>query len=448
MEAAPGYEPVLDLFARGQWALGRGGGAYAAYVDGEQVVDTWGGSARPGSPWQRDTLTVIMSATKGLVSLCVQILVDEGRIDLDAPVAEYWPEFAANGKEGTTVRHVQLHSAGVFGFADAQQLLRWDGSGWDDYDAIAAALAAAPPRWEPGSKHGYHATSFGWLVGELVRRITGQTIGSFFRERIGEPLALDTWIGTPEAALDRVAHVHPTDPDALPRWLSSTYRAMLAVARDPSSLTGQAFLGGNGTSMLDDLEQLVNAPAFLRAEFPAGGGTSTARSLARVFAMVAAGGELDSHRIVSSETIDAFAARTAPVVDELNRELDLPLLFRKATAAPAPIALGYLGNAVGSAPLAMMGPNPAAFGVAGLGGQVAFCDQQHGIAAAFVRSDLALLDTLSADLNACLYQCAARQGVVAPDVTAPHGSPVRRVAKGLGVRYLRRIQRRAGRRLP
>lgn len=441
--SAPGYEPVLDVFAQGTWAFGRGGGAYAAYIGGEKVVDVWGGAARDSEPWQEDTLTVIMSATKGLVSLCVQILVEEGRLDLDALVSEYWPEFATAGKEATTVRHVMAHSAGVFGFPDAQRLLKSDGSGWDDYDAIATAFAAAPTRWEPGAKHGYHATSFGWLIGEIVRRITGQTIGAFFRERIGDPLALDTWIGTPPAEVDRVAHVYPTDPDALPRWLGSTYKAMLAVARDPRTLTGEAFLGGNGTSMLDDLEVLVNSPAFLRAEFPAGGGTSTARSLARVFAMVGAGGELDGHRIVGPETIATFAARTPARPDELNLELDLPLLLRKAAAAPTSSSLGYLGNAVGSAPVAMMGPNPDAFGVGGLGGQVAFCDQQHGIAAAYVRSDLALLDTLAADLTACLYECAARQGVVPHDLVARRGSPVARVLGGLGLRYLRSVQRRA-----
>jgi CubicO group peptidase (beta-lactamase class C family) len=385
-----------------------------------------------------------MSATKGLTSLCVQILVEEGRIDLDAPVTDYWPEFGQAGKAATTVRHLMLHTAGLLGFPEPYDVLGWDGRGWDDYDAIASAFAAAAPSWEPGSKHGYHATSFGWLIGEIVRRVSGRTVGTLFRERIGEPLGLDTWIGTPASELDRVAHVIPTDPELLPRMMRGSYRKMLALTCDETTLTGLSFLAGRGTGAVDQIATLMNTPAFLTAEFPSGNATSTARSLARVFAMVGNGGILDGHRVLAPETIDVFAERRMGLPDELAKEMKLPLPLRRAAANQEPRAMGYLGNAVGSAPTPMMGPSPASFGVAGLGGQVAFCDQQHGIAAAYVRNDLALVDVFSADLTAELYRCAAAQGVVPPSVIAPSGGRVQKAIGRAGAAYLRRVQQRAG----
>jgi CubicO group peptidase (beta-lactamase class C family) len=442
-DASNGYEPVLRLFEDGRRAFGRGGGAYSAYVGGRKVVDAWGGTAGPGRPWERDTTAVIMSATKGLTSLCVQILVEEGRIDLDALVTDYWPEFGAAGKATTTVRHLMLHTAGLLGFPKPYEVLGWDGRGWDDYDAIARAFAAAPPSWQPGSKHGYHATSFGWLVGEVVRRVTGQTVGTFFRDRIGDPLGLDTWIGTPTSEVARVAHIIPTDPQLLPRWMRGFYRSTLALTCDETSLTGQSFLAGHGTGAVDQIEALMNTHAFLTAEFPSGNGTSTARSLARVFAMVGNGGTLDGQRVLAPETIDAFAERRMGLPDELGKEMKPPLLLRKAAGAEEPRAMGYLGNAVGSAPTPMMGPNPASFGVAGLGGQVAFCDQQHGIAAAYIRNDLALIDVFSADLTAELYKCAAAEGAVPAAVLTTSGSRVQRAVGRAGAAYLRRVQRRS-----
>jgi CubicO group peptidase (beta-lactamase class C family) len=338
-----------------------------------------------------------------------------------------------------------LHTAGLLGFPEPYEVVGWDGRGWDDYDAIARAFAAAAPSWEPGSKHGYHATSFSWLVGEVVRRVTGKTVGALFRERIGDPLGLDTWIGTPASEVARVAHVIPTDPELLPRVMRRFYRRTLALTSDERTLTGLSFLAGRGTGAVAQIETLMNTPAFLTAEFPSGNATSTARSLARVFAMVGNGGTIDGHRVLRPETIEVFAERQMGLPDELAKEMQLPLLLRKAAAAPEPRAMGYLGNAVGSAPTPMMGPNPASFGVAGLGGQVAFCDQQHGIAAAYVRSDLALIDVFSADLNAELYRCASAQGVVSQSVIAPAGGRIQQAIGWAGAGYLRRAQHRAAR---
>ena len=204
----PGYEPVRDAFVKGMGSFGYGGGAYCAYVDGRPVVDLWGGNARDGEPWQADTATVLMSATKSFGSMCMQILVDRGQIDVDEKVATYWPEYAQNGKESTTVRQLLLHTGGVVGFDQMDEVLRYDGTGWGDLDVIAARLAESVPSFPPGTKHTYHALTIGWLVAEIIRRVDGRTLGRFFAEEIAGPLGLDAWIGLPEAELPRVAYIH------------------------------------------------------------------------------------------------------------------------------------------------------------------------------------------------------------------------------------------------
>lgn len=174
---APGYETVREVFARGIRGFSAGGACFAAYVHGQPVVDLWGGMAGPGQPWERDTLAVMMSSTKGLVGLCAQILSERGQLEVDVPVSRYWPEFAQNGKGAVLVSHVLTHSAGILELPRDLVSLGWDGRGWDDHEAIAAALAAARPLWAAGEGFGYHALTYGWLVGELVRRVTGKSLG-------------------------------------------------------------------------------------------------------------------------------------------------------------------------------------------------------------------------------------------------------------------------------
>ncbi len=306
MYVAAGFEPVHKAFEQGATDLGDGGGAFSAYVEGVPVVDLWGGTARPGQPWASDTRAVLMSLTKGLTALCVQILVDRGQVDLDAPVSTYWPQFAAGGKEAVLVRHVLTHTAGVLSFPGAPELLGLDGTGWDDYDAIADGLAAATPAWQPGTRFGYHALSFGWLLGEIVRRVIGRRVGVFFREEVAEPLGLDTRIGTPPAEQRLVAHVRPFSFAGLPPQAEQAYEANQARIRDAGTLAGQAFAARNGTTIMDRLDEFFNNAHVLGLEIPASNGTSTARSLARLFAMLAMGGELDGVRLLSPQTVRAF----------------------------------------------------------------------------------------------------------------------------------------------
>ncbi|MCU1587125.1 MAG: beta-lactamase [Frankiales bacterium] len=430
----PGYEPVRDLFPQERGSLGIGGGAYCAYVAGRPVVDLWSGEAHPGTPWERSTTTILMSATKGFAAMCVQLLADRGLLDIDAPVAAYWPEFAQNGKEHVLVRHVLLHTAGLFGYDGQNDVTRLDGTGWDSYEAISAGLAAAPLEWEPGSRHGYHALSVGWLLAELVLRVSGRTLGSFFAEEIAGPLGLEAWIGTPASELGRVAHVHPTRHDHLPAFVRRTNDALEAAARDPHTLLGRAFLGDGTRSALDELELIFNSPAVLTAEFPAGGATATARALARCWAMVAGGGQLDGVRILSPESVAAWGTVVQNEPDVTLAGVDVPRLAAGLTKAKTPRTFGFLGN--GSLPglPARFGPHPDAFGAEGLGGQYGYCDPVSGIAVGFVRNDLAMIEVLQPQLTAAVYECARRLG---HDVFT--GPSVPRWKAALGRQLRRRI---------
>jgi CubicO group peptidase (beta-lactamase class C family) len=404
---APGFEQVGELFTRHLDALGVGGGAFCAYVDGAPVVDVWGGNAGPDRRWVEDTLTVIMSSTKGLSTMCVQLLVDRGLIDVDEPVATYWPEFAQAGKAGVLVRHVLTHTAGVLSWPGANAQLQWDGTGWDDHAAIASGLAAVAPAWEPGTRQGYHALSYGWLTGELVRRVSGVSIGTFWRREIAEPMGIDAWIGTPPEQQSRVADLTDGLLDDLPRAL----RPMLGVAqrrlRDPRTLNGQAYLGDGTTSVMDHADSLFTSPKFLAHELPGGNGTATARALARAYGILAMGGELDGRRVWSPEVVERFARVAVSMPDQMMVEVALPGL-RRLLSAPVDRSLGYLVNPKTPGQGRRFGPSRTAFGHDGAGGQIAFADRSARISVGFVRNQLSSSPKASNRLIEALYRCAGR----------------------------------------
>lgn len=400
-----GYEPVREVFVRGIREFPVGGASFAAYVDGRLVVDIWGGMAAPGRPWDHDTLGVMMSATKGLVGLCAQILFDRGELDVEAPVAQYWPEFAHNGKERVLVRHVLTHTAGLLELPRELVALGWDGRGWDDHEAIASALASARPLWVPGERFGYHALTYGWLVGELVRRITGRSVGAFLRAEVAEPLLLDLWIGTPSEQRSRVAKVHDRMSEALPALFRPMLRSVQRQMRDPSTLSGRAFLADGTTGLMDHGEMLMNNPEFLGVELPAANGTATARSLAKVYAAVATGGELEGVRVVSEQSIARFSAEAIRLPDVTLTELRMPG-FGWVVSRPVRRSLGYVLNPHMPGERPRFGPNPEAFGHDGLGGQIAFCDSDAKVAVGFLRSELSPSSRFSTKLVAALYRCA------------------------------------------
>lgn len=393
---ASGFEPVRQAFA--ECNITQGGASFAAYVEGEKVVDLWGGEATPGVAWEEDTLSTAMSTTKGLAALCAQILSDRGELDIDAPVTRYWPEYGQAGKESTLVRHVLTHTAGLLCFTSPGALLDWEGNGWDDYDEIARRIAASPPTWEPGTRIGYHAFSIGWLLQELVRRITGDTIGAFFAREVAQALELDTYIGTPDAAQQRVADLVPgAEPGVIARMLM---RPVTREQNDPRTPLAQAGVLMHGSTFSDNLA-FFNLPRTRSAELPAAGASTNGRNLARVYAMLAEGGALDGHRIVSRESIDLFrtpAARGRTMVWPQRGLLGL---------LPAPMmryALGYEGDFGEAKKPWRFGPTAESFGHLGAGGQIGLADPERRVSVGFTRTQLADWKASTALIGA-LYEC-------------------------------------------
>jgi len=398
------FDPVRRRLA--ELAGGQGGGAFSVYLEGEAVVDLWAGWARPGQPWVEDTLTVVASATKGMAALCVQILVDRGELDPDAPVGKYWPEYATNGKEDTLVRHVLIHTAGLIGTPELTNIIHWDGDGedWRDLDAITQTLAAAPPQWAPGTKHGYHAITFGWLVGEIVRRVSGMTLGQFYAKEVAGPLGLDTYIGTPISEHHRVAQTLGFDATGRPPEAVMMMEFSKAMAANPNTMTGLAFVANGTVSPLDCAAALSVTPGWLQAEIPASNATTTARSLAKPYALLSLGGTLNGVRLLSPEAVALFDHEVSAAPDALFAELDIPGAEALLNAL-VHRTLGYFQSSPQPGQLPAFGPSPRAYGAEGLGGQVAFCDPEHKVAAGFIRSEMDLTPAISNELVRVFYEC-------------------------------------------
>ena len=362
-EVKTGFEKVGDAFAANFEHNGEVGAAFSLYVRGEKVVDVWGGVAdtSTGGPWTEDTLQLVFSTTKGATAVCAHLLAQRGELDLDAPVADYWPEFKAEGKERIPVRWLLSHRAGlpvVDNPPPAADVLRWY--------PIVEALAAQRPVWEPGTAHGYHALTYGWLVGEVVRRISGRSLGTFFADEVAAPLGLDFWIGLPDAQEPRVSRLEVlgnsgVTPDVDLDKVPENVRAMLQAFLDPNSLSQRAL---NVTKPPLNW----NAPEVHAAEIPAGNGIGTARSLARMYAGLI--GEVDGVRLLTPETV---ANATVEQSNGPDRVLMVPTRF----------GLGYFLPSAFS-PLA----GPRSFGHAGAGGSLGFADPDTGIAFGYVMNKM------------------------------------------------------------
>ncbi|MGH2685668.1 MAG: serine hydrolase domain-containing protein, partial [Actinomycetota bacterium] len=290
-EVAPRFEAVRDAFAANFEHQGEVGAAFALHVAGEKVVDIWGGVADTdrGRPWQDDTLQLVFSTTKGATAVCANRLAERGDLDVDAPVADYWPEFATAGKEQTLVRHLLAHQAGlpvVDRSLSLEEALAWD--------PVVDALAESTPLWEPGTAHGYHALTYGWLVGEIVRRVSGKSVGQFFAAEVAGPLGLDFFIGCPAGEADRVSRLvtwSRPDPesDAAKIWEQFL---------GPETLTGRALNLGTAFAA----HEVWNLPEVHAAEVPAANGITDARSLSRMYAALI--GEVDGVRLLRPETVE------------------------------------------------------------------------------------------------------------------------------------------------
>lgn len=403
-EVAPGFEPVLEFFSQGVHDFGAGGGAFSVYAGGQKVVDLWGGNARAGEPWRADTMATLMSTTKGLTALCAQVLHGRGLLDVEAPMVEYWPEFGYAGKQKATVRQALDHTIGVLGLPRPEDLLDWEGRGWDDYDAIADQLASAEPAWEPGTRIGYHAISYGWLVGELVRRITGDTIGNLLRTAVADVVDVDVWIGTPVAEQHRVAEIVPESHEGIPSEVIEVDRLVRQAFNEPGSFLATAAVSMYGSCITENLDGFMNSARGRSVEIAAANGSAGARDLARIYGALANGGELDGQRLVADESLTLFSKVSAAGTSAITPPLQLP----DGTVVPPPYtcyALGYASNEPEPGGVPVFGPNPETYGHAGHGGQLGFCDPVAGLGFGFVRTHLSLSPHFASGLVQTVYDC-------------------------------------------
>ena len=282
------FDPLRELFAAKLESGEDLGASLAVNIDGEMVVDLWGGWADEArtAPWTENTIANVFSTTKTMTALAALVLVDRGELDLDATVAKYWPEFAARGKAGIKVRHLLSHTSGVSGWEQPITL-----EDLYDWDKSTALLAAQAPWWEPGTASGYHALTYGHLIGEVIRRITGQRLGEFFAAHVAGPLGADFHIGLPPSEFPRVANVvsPPADP-AMPVFDPTQL--------DPNSV---AFKSMSNPIMSPETTW---TEGWRRADIGAANGHGNARSVARLQSAVACGGEVDGVRLLSPKTID------------------------------------------------------------------------------------------------------------------------------------------------
>ena len=362
------FGPVRDAFV-GNFERGNEVGASVAVTHhGRSVVDLWAGDAdEAGRPWEQDTIVNVYSTTKTMAATCVLTLADRGEIDLDAPVADLWPEFGANGKAGVLVRHVMSHSAGLSGFEPAITA-----TDLYDWDRVCDLLAAQAPWWEPGAKSGYHAITQGYLQGELVRRATGRSVGTFFREEVAGPLGADFHIGLPASEDHRVA-------DLVPPELSA---ALGTGAIQPDTLAARTLL----SCPLDATEPRTRA--WRGAEIPAAGGTGNARSVARVHSALACGGEVDGVRLMSADGVERILEEQISGTDGV---LGVPMRFG--------MGFGLMSD------LIPLSPNKRAFFWGGWGGSLAVIDLDAEVSVAYVMNRMG--DGLAGDVRGALVALAA-----------------------------------------
>jgi CubicO group peptidase (beta-lactamase class C family) len=378
----PGYEGVRDAFEANFAEHGEVGAGFCLYVDGQPVVELTGGVVDPGGrPYDDTTLQMVFSTTKGMTAACAHLLAQRGDLDLDAPVTDYWPEFAAAGKADVPVSWLLCHKSGVI---DTDARLTLDEA--LDWNTVTAALAASTPVWEPGTAHGYHAVTYGWLVGEIVRRVSGQDIGTFLREEVATPLGLDMWIGLPDDQQDRVAPLVPFSTGGLDQVVGGGGEGGGAGAGSDSSPAGPSslvdllntFLGeGNlaakaltapGGAFAD--EHVWNEPAVRASQIPAANGVTNAPSLARFYASLVS--EVDGFRLLDETTVKRA---TTVQVDGPDRVLFFPL----------PFALGFMTHSTYS-PFV----GGSSFGHYGAGGSVGFADPDRRIAGGYVMNQMQL----------------------------------------------------------
>ncbi|MFN8035451.1 MAG: serine hydrolase domain-containing protein [Acidimicrobiia bacterium] len=385
----PGFATVVEVFRR-QLRRTNGGAALGVYHRGSLVVDVWGGHRTDdGDRWCADTLAMCFSTTKGVAAMGLHVLADRGALQYDAPVATYWPEFARNGKEGITVRHVLTHSAGLHRLGTlvdgAHRILDWE--------HMIEALENARPAYAPGTHAGYHGFTFGWLAGEIVRRVSGRPLDAFLRDEVVLPLGLDgLYLGCPPSERHRVATLEPMGIPRIPwgplrrfeRHVGSGLNRLVAMSRLP--VNPRRIMN---TLMPRGIEDVLWGADVMDASIPAANGFFTARSLARMYAVLAGHGTVDGVTLLTPETVEQIGVVHT---SGLDRVVVMPMDWR----------LGY------HRVLTTRGTPPHAFGHFGFGGSGAWADPSRELALAMVCNrgggtpigDLRILELTTAGIRA------------------------------------------------
>lgn len=370
-----GWEPVRESFIENLKSGEEVGCAVAVYHRGKKVVDLWGGSfdASHNRPYDEDTLQLVFSTTKGITAIAVAMCVERGLLSYDEPVVKYWPEFAQHGKESATVAQLLSHQCGLYtvdGDITLAEALDWN--------TITSRLASTSPRWPIGSTHGYHALTYGWLAGELVRRVdpAGRSLGAFVRDEIVEPLGAQLWIGLPEELEPRVSPMIGSLNSGADEIADPAVKAMMEQFLGPNSPGGQA-LSLNGAFSVDGA---FNRRDVHAAEIPAANAITNAPSLARIYAATL--GSVDGVRLLGGDIVDRARTTVTP-----PGEPDVCLIM------PTTFGMGFMTHGPFS-PYA----GPGSFGHPGAGGSVAFGHPERELAVAYVMNKMAT--NLANDLRA------------------------------------------------
>lgn len=357
--AAALAERIEPLFEENFQRFGELGAAVSIWQEGRSVLELEGGyrDARREVPWDEETIVLFWSATKGLGSACLLHVLEEKQIALQRRVAEFWSEFAENGKDEITLAQLLSHQAGLVALDEPAEVT--------DYAAVVRALEKQKPLWPPGSAHGYHARTFGFLLDELVRRIDGRTLGAYWREVFAEPLALDIWIGLPAAENNRVATIYPAKAATAPPP-DAFYQALAT----PGTIQRKTFTSPRGLHSVS----AMNLPENRERSLVSFGGIGSATSLAKFYAMLANGGALNGRTYFTPATIAQMTTTLASGVDVV---FEIPTAFSAGFMQDPPAAPGRL-----------FGPSRRAFGHPGAGGSHAFADPENGLAFAYVMNQM------------------------------------------------------------
>lgn len=357
----PKFAAVREAFEQNFEDRGEVGASVCLSVEGQTVVDLWGGTrdVKTGAPWTEDTVSIVFSCTKAATAICAHILIDRGRLDLNAPVTRYWPEFGKHGKDKTTVAMMLNHESAVPALRDPVKP-----GGFLDWDYMVSRMEDEEPFWEPGTRNGYHMVNFGWTVGELVRRVSGKSLGTFFADEVAGPTGADFWIGVPDGFDRPIADILPYVPQAGDQLNDFT----TALLTDPTSIQALSFLNNGGWD--------TNAPESHRAEIGGAGGISNARGQVAMYTPLAT----DSGQLVSSERL----AHMSMVTTATNRDATL--------LAPTRFGPGFMksmdnrGQPFGDQMSAIIGER--AFGHVGAGGSIGFADPECRLALSYTMNQM------------------------------------------------------------